>query len=152
MKLNTETNLHNPCVYSRSSRTSTRMVTATSPGRNLKRSGITSLTSASLESWTRTSERLQIYSLCPCRFARLNQLHKLTPSARAALTSLCFPPRRDGKISREEMIDYFLKASSLLNCKMGFIHTFTEATYVKPTFCEHCAGFVSTHLLPTWEH
>lgn len=45
------------------------------------------------------------------------------------------------------MIDYFMKASSLLNCKMGFIHTFTEATYVKPTFCEHCAGFVSKHLL-----
>ncbi|XP_051231274.1 RAS guanyl-releasing protein 2 isoform X2 [Dicentrarchus labrax] len=49
---------------------------------------------------------------------------------------------QDGKISREEMIDYFMKASSLLNCKMGFIHTFTEATYVKPTFCEHCAGFI----------
>ncbi len=50
---------------------------------------------------------------------------------------------RDGKISREEMIDYFMKASSLLSCKMGFIHTFIETTYVKPTFCEHCAGFVS---------
>ncbi|KAL0970407.1 hypothetical protein UPYG_G00241570 [Umbra pygmaea] len=49
---------------------------------------------------------------------------------------------QDGKISREEMIDYFMKASSLLNCKMGFIHTFTETTYVKPTFCEHCAGFM----------
>ncbi|XP_061565394.1 RAS guanyl-releasing protein 2-like isoform X1 [Cololabis saira] len=49
---------------------------------------------------------------------------------------------QDGKISREEMVDYFMKASSLLNCKMGFIHTFTEATYVKPTFCEHCAGFI----------
>ncbi|XP_078131758.1 RAS guanyl-releasing protein 2 isoform X1 [Sander vitreus] len=49
---------------------------------------------------------------------------------------------QDGKISREEMIDYFMKASSLLNCKMGFIHTFTESTYVKPTFCEHCAGFI----------
>ncbi|XP_046905109.1 RAS guanyl-releasing protein 2-like isoform X3 [Hypomesus transpacificus] len=49
---------------------------------------------------------------------------------------------QDGKISREEMIDYFMKASSLLNCKMGFIHTFNETTYVKPTFCEHCAGFI----------
>ncbi|XP_067380280.1 RAS guanyl-releasing protein 2-like isoform X4 [Channa argus] len=49
---------------------------------------------------------------------------------------------QDGKISREEMIDYFMMASSLLNCKMGFIHTFTETTYVKPTFCEHCAGFI----------
>uniref|UniRef100_A0A8C8DSN9 RAS guanyl releasing protein 2 n=1 Tax=Oryzias sinensis TaxID=183150 RepID=A0A8C8DSN9_9TELE len=55
---------------------------------------------------------------------------------------------QDGKISREEMIDYFMKASSLLNCKMGFIHTFTEATYVKPTFCEHCAGFVSQSYVP----
>ena len=54
---------------------------------------------------------------------------------------------RDGKISREEMIDYFMKASSLLNCKMGFIHTFNETTYVKPTFCEHCAGFVSIQVL-----
>lgn len=61
---------------------------------------------------------------------------------------------RDGQISREEMIDYFLKASSLLNCKMGFIHMFTEATYVKPTFCEHCAGFVSKHsgfVMSLWE-
>uniref|UniRef100_A0A1A7WV93 RAS guanyl releasing protein 2 (Calcium and DAG-regulated) n=1 Tax=Iconisemion striatum TaxID=60296 RepID=A0A1A7WV93_9TELE len=49
---------------------------------------------------------------------------------------------QDGQISRDEMIDYFLKASSLLNCKMGFIHTFTETTYRKPTFCEHCAGFI----------
>uniref|UniRef100_A0A8C1ED77 RAS guanyl releasing protein 2 n=2 Tax=Cyprinus carpio TaxID=7962 RepID=A0A8C1ED77_CYPCA len=49
---------------------------------------------------------------------------------------------QDGQISREEMIDYFMKASSLLNCKMGFIHTFIETTYVKPTFCEHCAGFI----------
>ncbi|KAG5853235.1 RAS guanyl-releasing protein 2-like isoform X1 [Anguilla anguilla] len=48
----------------------------------------------------------------------------------------------DGRISREEMVDYFMKASSLLNCKMGFIHSFTETTYVKPTFCEHCAGFI----------
>ncbi|XP_072573270.1 RAS guanyl-releasing protein 2-like isoform X2 [Paramormyrops kingsleyae] len=48
----------------------------------------------------------------------------------------------DGRISREEMMNYFMKASSLLSCKMGFIHTFLETTYVKPTFCEHCAGFI----------
>ncbi|XP_069036329.1 RAS guanyl-releasing protein 2-like [Lepisosteus oculatus] len=49
---------------------------------------------------------------------------------------------QDGRISREEMVEYFMRASSLLNCKMGFIHTFVETTYVKPTFCEHCAGFI----------
>ncbi|XP_039625117.1 RAS guanyl-releasing protein 2 isoform X1 [Polypterus senegalus] len=49
---------------------------------------------------------------------------------------------QDGRISREEMIAYFLKASTLLNCKMGFIHTFCETTYLKPTFCEHCTGFI----------
>ncbi|KPP59423.1 RAS guanyl-releasing protein 2-like, partial [Scleropages formosus] len=43
---------------------------------------------------------------------------------------------------KEEMIDYFMKASSLLNCKMGFIHTFAETTCVKPTFCVHCAGLI----------
>ncbi|XP_051555257.1 RAS guanyl-releasing protein 2-like isoform X2 [Myxocyprinus asiaticus] len=49
---------------------------------------------------------------------------------------------QDGKISMEEMIEYFMKASSLLNCQMGFVHTFTETTYLKPTFCEHCTGFI----------
>ncbi|KAG7465230.1 hypothetical protein MATL_G00174170 [Megalops atlanticus] len=49
---------------------------------------------------------------------------------------------QDGRISREEMVEYFMKASSLLNCKMGFIHSFAETTYMKPTFCEHCAGFI----------
>lgn len=40
---------------------------------------------------------------------------------------------------------YFLRAKSQLQCKMGpgFIHNFQEMTYLKPTFCEHCAGFVS---------
>ncbi|XP_035288784.1 RAS guanyl-releasing protein 2-like [Anguilla anguilla] len=49
---------------------------------------------------------------------------------------------QDGQISREEMIDYFTKASSVLNCKMGFIHTFAESNNVKPTFCQHCAGVI----------
>jgi len=69
-----------------------------------------------------------------------------------------FSPR-DCKISREEMIEYFTKASSLQNCKMGFVHTFTETSSVKPSFCRHCSRLVSTHFIygsnplsssPTW--
>ncbi|XP_060711442.1 RAS guanyl-releasing protein 2-like [Hemiscyllium ocellatum] len=48
----------------------------------------------------------------------------------------------DGQISRDEMITYFMQANSLLNCKMGFIHNFTETTYLKPTYCEHCKNFI----------
>ncbi|XP_026165461.1 ras guanyl-releasing protein 3 isoform X1 [Mastacembelus armatus] len=51
---------------------------------------------------------------------------------------------QDGLISKDEMIAYFLRANPLLQCKMGpgFIHNFQEMTYLKPTFCEHCAGFL----------
>ncbi|XP_051992441.1 RAS guanyl-releasing protein 2-like [Xyrauchen texanus] len=49
---------------------------------------------------------------------------------------------QDGKISMEEMMEYFMKASSLLNCQTGFKHTFAETTFFKPTFCEHCTGFI----------
>ncbi|KAF7254109.1 Ras guanyl-releasing protein 3 [Varanus komodoensis] len=53
-------------------------------------------------------------------------------------------PVRDGLISKGEMMAYFLRAKSQLQCKMGpgFIHNFQEMTYLKPTFCEHCAGFL----------
>ncbi|XP_046899169.1 RAS guanyl-releasing protein 2-like [Hypomesus transpacificus] len=47
---------------------------------------------------------------------------------------------QDGQISREEMIDYFTKANSLLNSKMGFIHTFVEMSCFKPALCTHCSG------------
>ncbi|XP_036381205.1 LOW QUALITY PROTEIN: RAS guanyl-releasing protein 2 [Megalops cyprinoides] len=49
---------------------------------------------------------------------------------------------QDGQISPEEMIEYFTKASSLLNCKMGFVHAFAESSHVKPVFCQHCAGLI----------
>ncbi|XP_026090403.1 RAS guanyl-releasing protein 2-like [Carassius auratus] len=49
---------------------------------------------------------------------------------------------QDCKISREEMIEYFTKASSLQNCKMGFVHTFTEASSVKPSLCRHCSHLI----------
>lgn len=56
IKSSIETTDSTPHVHSQSSRTSTQTVTATSPGMNLRPSGTTSLTSASLENWTKTSE------------------------------------------------------------------------------------------------
>uniref|UniRef100_A0A672FQY4 RAS guanyl releasing protein 3 (calcium and DAG-regulated) n=1 Tax=Salarias fasciatus TaxID=181472 RepID=A0A672FQY4_SALFA len=60
------------------------------------------------------------------------------------LDSFCVLDKdQDGLISKGEMTAYFLRANPLLQCKMGpgFIHNFQEMTYLKPTFCEHCAGF-----------
>uniref|UniRef100_A0A669P5M6 RAS guanyl releasing protein 3 n=1 Tax=Phasianus colchicus TaxID=9054 RepID=A0A669P5M6_PHACC len=60
------------------------------------------------------------------------------------LDSFCVLDKdQDGLISKEEMMAYFLRAKSQFQCKMGpgFIHNFQEMTYLKPTFCEHCAGF-----------
>ncbi|XP_067332133.1 ras guanyl-releasing protein 3 [Channa argus] len=61
------------------------------------------------------------------------------------LDSFCVLDKdQDGLISKDEMIAYFLRANPLLQSKMGpgFIHNFQEMTYLKPTFCEHCAGFL----------
>ncbi|XP_067395202.1 ras guanyl-releasing protein 3 isoform X3 [Emydura macquarii macquarii] len=61
------------------------------------------------------------------------------------LDSFCVLDKdQDGLISKEEMMAYFLRAKPQLQCKMGpgFIHNFHEMTYLKPTFCEHCAGFL----------
>uniref|UniRef100_A0A4W3JVT1 RAS guanyl releasing protein 3 (calcium and DAG-regulated) n=1 Tax=Callorhinchus milii TaxID=7868 RepID=A0A4W3JVT1_CALMI len=61
------------------------------------------------------------------------------------LDSFCVLDKdEDGLISKDEMMAYFLRANSQLQCKMGpgFIHNFQEITYLKPTFCEHCAGFL----------
>ncbi|XP_061406099.1 ras guanyl-releasing protein 3-like isoform X1 [Lethenteron reissneri] len=61
------------------------------------------------------------------------------------LDSFCVLDKdQDGLISKEEMSAYFLRANSILTHKMGqgFVHRFQETTYLKPTFCEHCAGFM----------
>nr|XP_033794487.1 ras guanyl-releasing protein 3 isoform X2 [Geotrypetes seraphini] len=61
------------------------------------------------------------------------------------LDSFCVLDKdQDGLISKEEMMAYFLRANSQLHCNMGpgFVHNFQEVTYLKPTFCEHCAGFL----------
>ncbi|XP_076835573.1 RAS guanyl-releasing protein 2 isoform X2 [Brachyhypopomus gauderio] len=49
---------------------------------------------------------------------------------------------QDGRISREEMIEYFTKSSSVLSCKMGFVHTFAAMSCIKPTVCQHCSGIM----------
>ncbi|XP_033836043.2 ras guanyl-releasing protein 3 [Periophthalmus magnuspinnatus] len=61
------------------------------------------------------------------------------------LDSFCVLDKdQDGLISKAEMEAYFLRALPLLQKKMGpgFLHNFTEITYLKPTFCEHCTGFL----------
>ncbi|XP_024119811.1 ras guanyl-releasing protein 3 isoform X1 [Oryzias melastigma] len=61
------------------------------------------------------------------------------------LDSFCVLDKdQDGLISKDEMMAYFLRANPLLQSKMGpgFIHNFQEMTYLKPTFCDHCAGFL----------
>jgi hypothetical protein len=55
---------------------------------------------------------------------------------------LFFLNNRNGMISREEMKNYFLKVNYHA-LKTEFKHVFDEHTYLKPTFCAHCKGFVS---------
>ncbi|KAM5138168.1 RAS guanyl-releasing protein 2 [Mantella aurantiaca] len=49
---------------------------------------------------------------------------------------------QDGKISKQEMMSYFLKASSVLDCKMGFIHNFSERAFLRPSSCQHCGNLI----------
>ncbi|XP_053575963.1 RAS guanyl-releasing protein 2 [Bombina bombina] len=49
---------------------------------------------------------------------------------------------QDGKISKQEMTTYFLRASSVLDCKMGFIHNFSERTFLRPVSCHHCRNLI----------
>lgn len=52
-------------------------------------------------------------------------------------------PDRDGCISREEMISYFLRSSSVLGGRMGFVHNFQESNSLRPVACRHCKALVS---------
>lgn len=53
---------------------------------------------------------------------------------------------REGLVSREEITAYFMRASVICSkLGFGFIHNFQETTYMKPTFCDNCSGFVSNH-------
>ncbi|XP_065258889.1 RAS guanyl-releasing protein 1 [Emys orbicularis] len=50
---------------------------------------------------------------------------------------------REGLISRDEITAYFMRASSIYSkLGLGFAHNFQETTYLKPTFCDNCAGFL----------
>lgn len=45
---------------------------------------------------------------------------------------------KDGVISREEMMDYFLSANTSL--REIFKHNFVEHTFIATAYCEHCKG------------
>ncbi|XP_035024563.1 RAS guanyl-releasing protein 1 isoform X2 [Hippoglossus stenolepis] len=50
---------------------------------------------------------------------------------------------KEGLISREEITAYFMRASVLCSkLGLGFVHKFQETTYMKPTFCDNCSGFL----------
>ncbi|KAK2514874.1 Rasgrp1 [Columba guinea] len=49
----------------------------------------------------------------------------------------------EGLISRDEITAYFMRASSIYSkLGLGFAHSFQETTYLRPTFCDNCAGFL----------
>ncbi|XP_032882835.1 RAS guanyl-releasing protein 1 isoform X2 [Amblyraja radiata] len=49
----------------------------------------------------------------------------------------------EGLISRAEITAYFMRSSSISSKSVqGFFHNFQETTYLKPTFCDNCAGFI----------
>lgn len=57
---------------------------------------------------------------------------------------------REGQVSREEITAYFMRASVICSkLGLGFVHNFQETTYMKPTFCDNCSGFVRKHK-PPW--
>ncbi|XP_072545832.1 RAS guanyl-releasing protein 1-like [Salminus brasiliensis] len=50
---------------------------------------------------------------------------------------------KDGLISREEITAYFMRASVICSkLGLGFSHNFQETTYMRPTFCDNCSGFL----------
>ncbi|XP_035238441.1 RAS guanyl-releasing protein 1-like isoform X1 [Anguilla anguilla] len=50
---------------------------------------------------------------------------------------------KEGMISREEITAYFMRASVICSkLGLGFVHNFQETTYMKPTFCDNCSGFL----------
>ncbi|KAF4009860.1 hypothetical protein G4228_000975 [Cervus hanglu yarkandensis] len=49
---------------------------------------------------------------------------------------------QDGCISKEEMVSYFLRSSSMLGGRMGFVHNFHESNSLRPVACRHCKALI----------
>ncbi|XP_072220940.1 RAS guanyl-releasing protein 1-like isoform X2 [Leuresthes tenuis] len=50
---------------------------------------------------------------------------------------------KEGLVNREEITTYFMRASVICSkLGLGFVHNFQETTYMKPTFCDNCSGFL----------
>uniref|UniRef100_A0A3Q3VTC8 RAS guanyl-releasing protein 1 n=1 Tax=Mola mola TaxID=94237 RepID=A0A3Q3VTC8_MOLML len=50
---------------------------------------------------------------------------------------------KEGLVTREEITAYFMRASVICSkLGLGFVHNFQETTYMKPTFCDNCSGFL----------
>ncbi|XP_061751073.1 RAS guanyl-releasing protein 1-like isoform X1 [Nerophis ophidion] len=50
---------------------------------------------------------------------------------------------KKGLVSRDEITAYFMRASVICSkLGLGFVHNFQETTYMKPTFCDNCSGFL----------
>lgn len=41
------------------------------------------------------------------------------------------------------MVSYFLRSSSVLGGRMGFVHNFHESSSLRPVACRHCKALVS---------
>ncbi|XP_058052210.1 RAS guanyl-releasing protein 4 isoform X2 [Ahaetulla prasina] len=50
---------------------------------------------------------------------------------------------REGTWNREDLLEYFMRACAIFS-KLGLVvlHDFQEVTFKKPTFCNHCGGFL----------
>ncbi|XP_026544239.1 RAS guanyl-releasing protein 4 [Notechis scutatus] len=50
---------------------------------------------------------------------------------------------REGTCNRDDLSEYFMRACAIFS-KLGLmvLHDFQEVTFKKPTFCDHCGGFL----------